>query len=246
MNNHLPFRYRFLNITRTFAFFSLISAASLFAQETPTAIPPASTVPSAANYAPRLNYHTQMEDYLLTMKGRPCDLVFIGDSITEQWRWGTGKPVWDKHFAKRALDFGLGSDTTQNAIWRLKNLPLDGFKPKAAVILIGTNNVKDTPEDIASGVRAVMDATREKFQGVKIILVSILPNARATEKMASVNPMIEKFADNQSVFYFDLASKFTPSGDNWKGLGRDKLHLTQEGYEIWANELDRLLPKVIK
>jgi lysophospholipase L1-like esterase len=206
---------------------------------------PATTIPDDRNYRPRAAYRTQMEDYMFTMKGKPVDLVFIGDSITEQWRWGWGKPVWDKYYADRAIDFGLGSDTTQNALWRLKNLPLDGFAPKAAVVLIGTNNFKDTPDDIAAGVQAVVAATQAKFAGIKVILVSILPNARATATMVAANALIAKFADQQSVFYLDVAAKFTPEGDNWKGLDRWKLHLTTEGYEIWAAELNELLPRVL-
>jgi lysophospholipase L1-like esterase len=222
-----------------FSFLASLTPAFALAGE------PVTTVPSNRNYAPRLNYQTQMEDYLASMRGKPVDLVFIGDSITEQWRWGPGKSVWDQHYATRGLDFGLGSDTTQTALWRLKNLPLDGFAPKVAVVLIGTNNFNNTAEDIAAGVQAVITATQQKFPGAKVVVLSILPNARATALMASVNPLIEKFADGQSVFYLDLAAKFTPEGDNWKGLSRDKLHLSPAGYELWATELNALLVRIL-
>jgi lysophospholipase L1-like esterase len=203
------------------------------------------TIPNDQNYGVHLGYHTEMQDYFQTIQGTPRDLIFIGDSITEQWRWGAGKPVWDKYYATRAIDFGLSSDTTQNALWRLKNLPVQGFNLKAAVIMIGTNNVKDTPTDIAAGVKAVIDATMQKFPGIKVILVSILPNARATDKMAATNRLIQNFADNKSIFYLDLTSKFPLEGDNWKGLSRDKLHPSTDGFETWATELNKLLPQVI-
>lgn len=204
------------------------------------------TVASDQNYRPRLNYQTYFGDYLALKRGHPADLIFIGDSITEQWRWGAGRPVWDKHFEARAFDFGLGADKTEHTLWRLENIDLPGLAPKAAVIMIGTNNVNDTPEDIAAGVKAVIAATQKKFPGIKVVLVSILPNARAGEKMAQVNTLLAPLADRHSVYYLDLASKFVPVGDNWKGLGRDKLHLTAEGYEAWADALDALLPSVLK
>jgi lysophospholipase L1-like esterase len=153
--------------------------------------------------------------------------------------------VWKQHFEERAFDFGQSADKTQHVLWRLANFDLSGLAPKVAIIMIGTNNVQDTPEDIVAGVRAVIDATRSKFGGVKVVLVSILPNARATDKMAQVNTLLAPLADKHNVFYLDLASKFTPVGDNWKGLGRDKLHLTAEGYEAWASELETLLPTVL-
>lgn len=206
---------------------------------------PSTTIASDQNYRPRLNYQTYFGDYLALRRGQPADLVFIGDSITEQWRWGAGHPVWDKHYAGRAFDFGLGSDKTQHTLWRLENIDLPGLAPKAAVIMIGTNNVNDTPEDIAAGIEAVVAATQRKFPGIKVVLVGILPNARAGAKMAQVNALIAPLADGKKVYYLDLASKFVPEGDNWKGLGRDKLHLTAEGYETWADALDALLPTVL-
>ena len=206
---------------------------------------PKSTIPDDRNFKAHLNFQTQWEDYLATKKGKPVEIIFIGDSITEQWRWGAGKPVWEKNFADRALDFGEGSDLTQHTLWRLENLDVKGFQPKVAVILIGTNNINDTPEDIAAGVKVVVEKSRQTFSGVKVILVSILPNARATEKTAAANELIQTFADDQSVFYLDLASKMPPQGDNWKGLSRDKLHLTTEGYALWAAELQPLIAKLL-
>jgi lysophospholipase L1-like esterase len=119
------------------------------------------------------------------------------------------------------------------------------FRPKVAVLLIGTNNTRDTPGDIAAGVKAVLAKTQQTFPGVKTILMSILPNARASEKMAAVNAITRTFADDRTVFYLDLAAKMPPEGDSWKGLGPDKLHLTVEGYELWAAELDPLLEKLL-
>jgi lysophospholipase L1-like esterase len=37
----------------------------------------------------------------------------------------------------------------------------------------------------------------------------------------------------------------TPAGTTWKGLGRDRLHLTGDGYELWASEMEPLLTKLL-
>ncbi len=202
---------------------------------------PATTVASSQNYEARVPYQTYFADYLALRKGRPAELIFIGDSITEQWRWGAGAQAWKQRFEQRAFDFGLGADKTQHVLWRLQNFDLSFLNPKAAVVMIGTNNTGDTPEDIAAGVRAVIAATQAKFPGVKVVLCSILPNARANDKMAAANKLLAPLADQRNVFYLDLAAKFPPEGDNWKGLSRDKLHLTAEGYATWAAELEALL-----
>jgi len=205
------------------------------------------TVPSDSNYTGRHAADNKAcEALVAAMKGKPCDLIFIGDSITQGWVQRNGKDVWEKHYAGRnALDFGVGADRTQHTLWRLDHMDVASFRPKVAVLLIGTNNNLDTPEDIAAGVKAVLTKTQQTFPGVKVILMSILPNARANDKMMAANAITRTMADNRGVYYLDLAAKMTPEGDSWKGLGPDKLHLTPEGYEMWAAELDPLLAKLL-
>lgn len=211
------------------------------------------TTPSDSNYKAHYPWNKGCEDQVAAMKGRPCDIIFIGDSITGNFigkpmgKWtSVGGTVWDKHYANRnALNFGVGADATQNVLWRLEHMDIKGFKPKVAVILIGTNNTTNTPEEIAAGVKAVVAKTRDTFAGVKIILVSILPNARQTQRMADANKIIEKFGDDKTVFYFDLASKMPPVGNSWRGLGPDRIHLSPEGYELWASEMEPLLTRLL-
>jgi len=72
--------------------------------------------------------------------GKKCELVFIGDSITQGWE-GEGKKVWADHYTKyHAVNLGIGGDRTQHVLWRLENGNLEGLSPKAAVVMIGTNN----------------------------------------------------------------------------------------------------------
>lgn len=175
---------------------------------------------------------------------QPPDLIFIGDSITQFWP-STGRATWEKYYAARALNFGIAGDTTQNVLWRFEHLDLKAFHPKVGVILIGTNNYHDTPQDIATGVKAVIDKTRQTFPGIKIILNSILPNAREPAKMVAANDLIKAFADGRDVLFLDLATAFTPEGDSWKGLQPDKLHPDASGYEIWVAALNPVLAKFI-
>jgi lysophospholipase L1-like esterase len=232
-------------ILALFALLGLCALARLPAADAPAALP-STTAPSDSNYTGRHAADNKAcEALVAAMKGKPCDIIFIGDSITQGWVQ-RGKDVWEKHYAGRnALDFGVGADATQHTLWRLEHMDVASFRPKVAVLMIGTNNTRDTPADIAAGVKAVMTKTQATFPGVKVILMSILPNARANEKMAAANAITKTFADNRTVFYLDLAAKMTPEGDSWKGLGPDKLHLTVEGYEMWAAELDPVLVKML-
>src|SRR4051812_17625353 len=59
----------------------------------------------------------------------PCDVVFIGDSITQGWEGAApngGKNVWEKYYGKRkCLNFGVGGDRTQHVLWRFDHGQLD-------------------------------------------------------------------------------------------------------------------------
>jgi lysophospholipase L1-like esterase len=211
------------------------------------------TVPSDDNYRSHAAANRQCEAELAAMQGKPVDVIFIGDSITQNFinaptaRWPmAGKAVWDEHYAHRnVLNFGVGADRTENVLWRFDHMDVRGFRPKVAVIMIGTNNTRNTPREIADGVQAVIRKTQDVFPGVRIILVSILPNARAAQKMAAADDIIRTFGDDRTVFYFDLASLMPPVGDSWKGLGRDRLHLMPEGYELWATQMEPLLSRLL-
>jgi lysophospholipase L1-like esterase len=207
---------------------------------------PITVVPSDGNYAGRTVYQVQYADYLAWRRTQPADLIFIGDSITEQFRWGPGNAVWKQHYEQRALNFGRSGDRTQHVLWRLDNLDIGWARPKAAILLIGTNNQDNPPEDIVAGVRAIIAKVQAKWPGVKVVLLGILPNGRQTERMAATNLLLPALADGKQVHYLDLGPRFPREGENWKGLLPDRLHLTTAGYETWAAELNAFLPAVLK
>ena len=73
-------------------------------------------------------------------------LVFLGDSITQAWE-SVGRRVWMKHYHKRnTVNLGISGDRTEHVLWRLDNGNIKGIKPKAAVIMIGTNNTGRNPD----------------------------------------------------------------------------------------------------
>jgi len=212
------------------------------------------TTPDNARYLDNPSLLAGCEAQLAAINGKPCDIIFIGDSITANWLT-VGKAIWDKYYAPRhALDFGVGGDKTQNVLWRLTNMDVQSLKPKVAVLLIGTNNTANNPHEIAAGVQAVLANTQEIFPGVKTILVSILPNERANDKMMQVNSLIRGNVDNSTVYWLNLVplmpavTTTNPDGTvdtNWKGLGKDHLHPDASGYQIWADAMEPLLTKLL-
>lgn len=174
------------------------------------------------------------------------DLIFIGDSITQGWE-GAGKDAWQKAYGKRnAVNLGIGGDRTQHVLWRLDNGNLEGIKPKLAVLMIGTNNSNGrdhTAEEIADGIQAIVAKLRAKLPETKVLMLAIfprgpMPNAQR-EKNAKASQLASRVADGKTVHYLDIGPKFlTADGTLEKEIMPDYLHLSPQGYEIWATAID--------
>src|SRR5687768_10727143 len=174
---------------------------------------------SAIDAAPRLDQGWKDRQALLNKRapeaGEKCELVFIGDSITQGWE-GEGKQVWADNFAKyNAVNLGIGGDRTQHVLWRLDNGNLEGLKPKAAVVMIGTNNSNgedNTVEQIAAGVRAIVQKLRTKLPSTKILLIPIFPRSENPSpqrgKILMTNQIIQKLADGENILWVDFGHEF--------------------------------------
>ena len=166
------------------------------------------------------------------------DLLFMGDSITDWWR-SRGKAVFDQHFdSMKVANFGIAGDTTQGVLWRLQNGEGEGFKPKAIMLMIGTNNGNTAPE-VAMGLAAVAFELRNDFPDAKILLLAIFSraaaNSRSRLKNTEANKIIAALHDNQHVFFMDIGPKFlSEDGSISRDIMGDSLHPTAKGCEIWA------------
>lgn len=182
-----------------------------------------------------------------------CDIVFIGDSITQGWE-GPGKNVWAKFYGNRkCLNFGVGGDRTQHVLWRFEQGQLEGLKPKVAVVMIGTNNSNNqdnSESDILQGVTAIVNEIRKRVPETKIILFGIFPRGKTFStqrgKILQINQALEKLADNNMIFYTDIGSKLIESdGSISVQMMRDALHPGERGYEIWAEAMEPKLKELL-
>lgn len=184
---------------------------------------------------------------LKKMEGK-VDVAFVGDSITARW----GGDNWQKHWGQyRAVNMGIGGDRTQNVLWRLQNGQLDGYKAKLFVVLIGTNNCdkKTTPEDVAAGIKAILDLIQARQPQAKILLMGIFPTGEKPnpdrDKKAAVNQLISKFAGG-SVRFIDISAKLVEPDDTIsKEVMHDFLHLAPKGYDIWADAISDKVKEVV-
>ena len=186
------------------------------------------------------------------VKQGKVDLIFIGDSITHGWE-GKGKDVWTEYYGKRnAANLGIGGDRTQHVIWRLQNGNIDGISPKLAVIMIGTNNARDnSPQDIAAGVKAIVDELRAKLPQMKILLLAIFPRGSDDQNPqhqtnVTANALIAKMADGKTIEFLDFGAKLlNPDRSRSKDIMPDLLHLSPAGYKIWAEAVEPIVAREV-
>jgi lysophospholipase L1-like esterase len=181
-----------------------------------------------------------------------AQLLMIGDSITHGWE-GSGSQVWEKYYGNRhAVNLGIGGDRTQHVLWRLEHGNVDGIHPKLAVLMIGTNNSgSDTPDQIAAGVRAIVEKLRSSLPTTKVLVLAIFPRGKnSKDRLRKVNEAanerIAKLADGKNVFYLDIGKKFLKEdGMLTKDIMPDFLHPNPRGYEIWASSIEPTVARLM-
>jgi lysophospholipase L1-like esterase len=252
---------------------ALLSAGSLVAQEVKKApakkpAAPAVKQPSQPSQpadvaAPKLGpdgkpqagFLKSHESFVEIAKKGEAQVVFLGDSITAGW--GRQAAIFDKEFGQyKAANFGIGGDRTQHVLWRVENGEFEGLKPKAVVLMIGTNNsgvAENSPEQIAAGIKHTIAAIHQRSPNTKVLLLAIFPRG-ATEannpgraKNKTVNALLAKFDDGQKVHYLDIGAKFlTADGTLEKSVMPDLLHLNAVSYQIWADAIRAPLAALVK
>ncbi len=199
----------------------------------------------------------KQRDALLTKRakqgGDTVRLAFIGDSITHAWE-GNGKAVWDRSYGGRdAINLGIGGDRTEHVIWRLTHGNWDTINPQVAVLMIGTNNTghfMQDPEQVAAGVKRILDILAERSPGTQVVLHSIFPRGRTPfdEKRlnnTAINDRIRLLADGERVHWLDIGNTFlAPDGSLSEDIMPDALHLSEKGYQLWAEALEPKLKEL--
>lgn len=185
---------------------------------------------------------TLHEQFLARGKKGNIDLLFLGDSITQGWG---ENDVWKRYYGPRyPANFGIGGDRTQHVLWRLDHGEVDGISPRVVVLMIGTNNINsNTPEEIAEGIKAIVQTLREKLPRTKILLLGVFPRgekpAPVRERVAAVNSRIALLDDGKRVKYLDIGPAFlSEDGTLSPDLMPDFLHLSSKGYQVWADAME--------
>lgn len=193
---------------------------------------------------------TWMKEHLASVekaKAGGAEVVFLGDSITRGWET-SGVQVWRKYFLDppyRALNLGGAGDRTEHVLWRIDHGELDGFKAKAVVLMIGSNNIGQRKDestiDCLLGVWEIIGRVRAKQPTARIILTAILPRGKRADdpfrrRCDEVNRQLCTLANGRDIVWCDFnSSLLLADGTLPYSVMNDYLHPQNYGYEIWAN-----------
>ena len=185
---------------------------------------PLAAVPLARQDTPW--WRIRHQEKLAELRSRRIDLVWLGDSITQNWEkrgppeWQDFAPVWQHFYGDRnAINLGFRGDNTGHLLWRMRNGELDGIQPRAAVVLIGANNLGrvhwSAPQTLA-GIVAVVDELRSRLPATRVLLLGILPSIRSKYVSRTANTvnreLAERYAAGGDVVFMDLARLFVRDG----------------------------------
>lgn len=166
-------------------------------------------------------------------------VVFMGDSITQNWASQRGSFFTDHGFVGR----GISGQTTPQMVLRFHQDVVD-LKPAVVLILGGTNDVAEntgpmTDEQIIANLEAMVEMARA--HGIKVVIGSVTPattffwnpQMHPTARIQALNVKIRAWAASQNLVYADFWSAMAqPDGTTIPDLASDSVHPNAAGYSI--------------
>jgi len=167
-------------------------------------------------------------------------LLFLGDSLIEFFDWAGRFPEHE------VFNFGIAGETVEGLYSRLDGIFRNVKEPDMVFIMSGINNMAMGDEGIVGTYRRIVQKIRRAFPSASVIMHSLLPVLFpfiANDDIQRMNAELKQMAADEKVLYLDIHSQFLDEQGRPVPafLMDDGVHLSEEGYRVWSDEVERLL-----
>ncbi|MBO9712008.1 MAG: GDSL family lipase [Sphingomonas sp.] len=173
---------------------------------------------------------------LLTRPQAERDIVFMGDSITEGWKYG--RPDF---YTRGWIDRGISGQTTPQMLLRFPSDVL-ALHPRVVHIMAGTNDIAGntgptTLDTIEANIAAMV--TLAKAAKIRVVLAAVPPSASFTwapdlkpaPVIAALNGRLKALAARERIVFVDYAEAIgRPDGAMKPEFSLDGVHPNAAGY----------------
>jgi len=176
--------------------------------------------------------------------GEQPELVFMGDSITENWLLGDAA-LFDAAYVNR----GIGGQTTPQMLLRFR-ADVIALQPRAVHIMAGTNDVAGntgpaTLQDVKDNLMSMVELAQ--VHDIEVILASIPPAAAFDWRpgldprpfITELNQWLRDYAAANVLVYLDYYTALADdNGALRSDYGNDGVHPNRVGYEQMRRVLE--------
>ncbi|MCU7693557.1 SGNH/GDSL hydrolase family protein [Haoranjiania flava] len=178
----------------------------------------------------------------------PGTVVFLGNSITEGWANTHPQFFKQNNYTGR----GIGGQTSSQMLVRFR-ADVINLKPKAVVILAGTNDIARNTgyialENILGNIISMCEIA--KANNVRAVLCSALPayqfswrkELQPAKDIITLNAMIKDYAQKNNITYVDYHSALKDERDGLpEKYAGDGVHPNSDAYLIMENLVQKAL-----
>ncbi|MEQ8957079.1 MAG: GDSL-type esterase/lipase family protein [Coleofasciculus sp. C2-GNP5-27] len=171
------------------------------------------------------------------MPNSESEIIFIGDSLTDQGEWSELLGKAD------IRNRGISGDTTDGVLNRLDEITAS--QPQKLFLMIGANdlwNENKPANKIAKNYRLILEQIQQQTPETQVFIQSLLPMNTIdysikvnNSDIIAVNRHLQDLASEFSYTYIDLHQHFTNDQKQLDPVYTiDGVHLNGKGYLNWA------------
>jgi lysophospholipase L1-like esterase len=171
------------------------------------------------------------------------EFLFLGDSLIEFFNW-------QQRFPDRLVyNLGIAGETAEGLLSRLPHVIARCKSPSLVMIMTGTNNIVMEDYGFLATYGTIIDLLQKQYAKTTIVMSSLLPFSLSYlgEAVSRVNKRLKSIACEKNIYYLDLHPLFLDEYEKpvTPFFEADGVHLSKNGYEIWAAALEQTILPVL-